>query len=94
MNGRLVARGLADGYFSVPQPDPVIDAIATSIDYEDGGEVQHATIQYLAERARFEDDQSETIALIVRAALGAEVEIPAGATAAVSRSARGLEEGR
>ena len=61
VNGHLVARGLADGYFSVPQPDEVIEAIATTIDYDDGGEVQHATIQYLAERARFENRWLETL---------------------------------
>jgi len=61
VNGHLVARGLADGYFSVPQPDAVIEGIATSIDYDDGGEVQHATIQYLAERAEFEDGWLETL---------------------------------
>jgi len=61
VNGRLIARGLADGYFSVSQPERVIDAVATSIDHDDGGEVQHATIQYLAERARFEDGWLETL---------------------------------
>lgn len=61
VNGHLVARGLADGYFSVPQPDAVIEGIATIIDYDDGGEVQHATIQYLAERARFENAWLETL---------------------------------
>jgi pimeloyl-ACP methyl ester carboxylesterase len=61
VSGHLVARGLADGYFSVPQPDAVIEGIATSIDYDDGGEVQHATIQYLAERAQFENGWLETL---------------------------------
>lgn len=61
MSGRLFARGMASRFFSVGQPDAVIDGIATTLGYNNGGEVQHATIQYLAERAQFEDGWLETL---------------------------------
>lgn len=55
INGSIIANGIRDEMYATPQPDEVIAAVASSIDYQDGGEVQHATIQYLAQRAEFEE---------------------------------------
>jgi hypothetical protein len=52
VNGTLFARGMNRIAYSVPESPESVDAVATIIDYQNGGEVQHATIQYLAQRAR------------------------------------------
>jgi pimeloyl-ACP methyl ester carboxylesterase len=54
MNGTLFARGMNREMHSVPECKEKVDGVATIIDYQDGGEVQHATIQYLAQRKEFE----------------------------------------
>jgi pimeloyl-ACP methyl ester carboxylesterase len=40
---------------SIPESQEKVDAIASIIDYQDGGEVQHEIIQYLDERAENEN---------------------------------------
>lgn len=54
MNGTLFARGMNRRMHSIPEGDEKVEGVATMIDYQDGGEVQHATIQYLAQRGEFE----------------------------------------
>lgn len=55
INGWMLANGMRDLAYSTPQSDAMIKGVASNIDYQDGGQVQHATIQYLAQRAQYEE---------------------------------------
>jgi pimeloyl-ACP methyl ester carboxylesterase len=50
VNGNLFARNMNEIAHSTPEAPEKVDAVASIIDFQDGGEVQHATIQYLAQR--------------------------------------------
>ena len=41
---------------SIPEPLEKVDAVASNIDYQDGGEVQHSIIQYLNQRHKHENE--------------------------------------
>lgn len=55
VNGSLLAHGMRNLAYSMPQSDEMIAGVASNIDYQGAGEVQHPTIQYLADRAQYEE---------------------------------------
>jgi pimeloyl-ACP methyl ester carboxylesterase len=55
INGDLLANGLNRDFHIIPESQEIVDAMASIIDYQDGGEVQHDIIKYLNQRAEFED---------------------------------------
>lgn len=50
VNGTLLANGLNRQAHAIPETADRIHDVASIIDYQDGGEVQHATVQYLNQR--------------------------------------------
>ena len=40
---------------TIPEPIEKVDAVASNIDYQDGGKVQHYIIQYLDQRHEHEE---------------------------------------
>lgn len=55
VNGALLANGLNKQTHAIPEKEKKVNAVASIIDYQDGGEVQHATIQYLNQRMQNEE---------------------------------------
>lgn len=55
INGDLFSNGLNKATHTIPESKEKVEAIASIIDHEDGGEVQHATIKYLNERKEYEE---------------------------------------
>jgi len=55
VNGELLAKGLNKQAHTIPEKEDKINAVASIIDYQDGGEVQHSTIQYLNQRMQYEE---------------------------------------
>jgi pimeloyl-ACP methyl ester carboxylesterase len=56
INGNRMAKGMNLRLHAVPESSDKVAAVASMIDYQDGGEVQHSTIQYLNQRREHEDD--------------------------------------
>ncbi len=55
MCGDFFAKQMNQIVHDFPESQEKVDAIASIIDYQDGGEVQYGTIQYLKQRAENED---------------------------------------
>lgn len=56
INGKRFAKGLNTLAHSIPEPLEKVDAVASNIDYQDGGKVQHSIIQYLNQRHKHENE--------------------------------------
>lgn len=54
VNGELLANGLNKQAHAIPEKEDKVNGVASIIDYQDGGEVQYATIQYLNQRMQYE----------------------------------------
>ncbi|HAM62380.1 MAG: hypothetical protein A2Y20_09950 [Firmicutes bacterium GWF2_51_9] len=55
INGKLLAKGLNRKAHTIPEKADKINGVASIIDYQDGGKVQHSTIQYLNQRTKYEE---------------------------------------
>lgn len=56
INGKRFAKGMNTLVHSNPEPIEKVDAVASNIDYQDGGKVQHSIIQYLNQRHKHENE--------------------------------------
>jgi pimeloyl-ACP methyl ester carboxylesterase len=56
INGDLIANGLNRDTHTFPESNAKVDAIASIIDYQAGGDIQHDLIQYLNEREANENE--------------------------------------
>jgi pimeloyl-ACP methyl ester carboxylesterase len=56
ISGKRFAKRLNTLMHTIPEPIEKVDAVASNIDYQDGGKVQHDIIQYLDQRHKHEDE--------------------------------------
>lgn len=59
--GKWMAKRMNTLVHTIPEPLEKVDAVASNIDYQDGGEVQHSIIQYLDQRHKYENEWLATL---------------------------------
>jgi pimeloyl-ACP methyl ester carboxylesterase len=61
ISGKRFAKRMNTLVHSIPEPLEKVGAVASNIDYQDGGKVQHSIIQYLAQRQKHENEWLENL---------------------------------